>query len=99
MTDHQKRRLMIGMLIGVPIVAYSLFSSRGIFSRLSLEWERRSLRQRIEAAIKEQDSLKTTIHNLETDTLLIERIAREKYGMVRSGEKVFIVNEPSLEKK
>ncbi|TAE23887.1 MAG: septum formation initiator family protein [Candidatus Kapaibacterium sp.] len=99
MTDQKKRRLMLGMLIGVPLAAYTLFSSRGLFSRVSLEWEQRSLKERVEAATKEQDSLKAVIHQLETDTVMIERIAREKYGMIRDGERVFIVNEqPSLKK-
>jgi cell division protein FtsB len=93
MTDQQKRRTMFGVLIGVPIAAYTLFSSRGLFSRVSLEMERHSLKERVEADTLEQDSLKRVIERLQTDTLLIERIAREKYGMVRPGERVIIVNE------
>lgn len=92
MTEQQKRRLMIAAIIGIPIASYALFSSRGLFARLSLEWERRSLAGRIESARAEQDSLKNHILRLEQDTTLIEKIAREKYGMVKSGEKVFIID-------
>lgn len=92
MTEQQKRRLMIAAIIGIPIASYALFSSRGLFARLSLEWERRGLAGRIEAARVEQDSLKQQILRLEQDTTLIEKIAREKYGMVKSGEKVFIID-------
>ena len=94
MNDQQKRRLMLGMLLGVPIAAYILFSSRGLFARVSLEWERRTVLERVKAVTAEQDSLRNTIRSLESDTLLIERLAREKYGMVKPGERVFIVNEP-----
>jgi cell division protein FtsB len=94
MNDQQKRRLMLGMLFGVPIAAYILFSSRGLFARISLEWERRTVLERVKAVTLEQDSLRNVIRSLESDTLLIERLAREKYGMVKPGEHVFIVNEP-----
>jgi cell division protein FtsB len=95
MTNKQKRRLMLGMLVGVPIAAYILFSSRGLFARLSLEWERRTVMERVKAVTLEQDSLRNAIRNLETDTLLIERLARERYGMVKPGEQVFIINDPT----
>jgi cell division protein FtsB len=99
MTDQQKRRFMFGMLIGVPIAAYTLFSSRGLFSRVSLEMERHSLKERIAADTLEQDSLKRVIERLQSDTVLLERIAREKYGMVRPGERVFIINEQQSSEK
>jgi cell division protein FtsB len=90
MTDQHKRRLMFLMLFGIPIAAYVLFSSRGVFARVSLEWEQRRATARIERAVQEQES----------DTLLIERLAREKYGMVKPGERVFIVDETTaLQKK
>ena len=86
---------MLGMLLGVPIAAYILFSSRGLFARVSLEWERRTLQERVKAVTLEQDSLRNVIRSLESDTLLIERLAREKYGMIKPGERVFIINEPT----
>jgi cell division protein FtsB len=99
MTEPQKRRLMIVAIIGIPIVSYALFSSRGLFARVSLEWERRSLAGKITAARAEQDSLKSQILRLEQDSLLIEKIAREKYGMMKPGEKIFIVDESSTTPK
>lgn len=99
MNEAQKRRLMIVAIIGIPIASYALFSSRGLFSRVSLEWERRSLAGRIAAAHAEQDSLRNQIVRLEQDTLLIEKIAREKYGMIKPGEKIFIVDEQNVAPK
>jgi cell division protein FtsB len=64
-----------------------------------LEWERRTLYERVRLDSLEQDSLRTVIQALETDSLMIERLAREKYGMVRPGERVLIVNEPPTEQK
>jgi cell division protein FtsB len=87
---------MFILLFGIPITAYVLFSSRGVFARVSLEWEQRRATARIERAVQEQDSLKLFIQRLESDTLLIERLAREKYGMVKPGERVFIVDETTV---
>ncbi len=92
MAEEQKRRLMIAAIIGIPILSYALFSSRGLFARISLEWERKNLAGRIESARTEQDSLKSQIRRLEQDTLLIEKIAREKYGLLKPGEKIFILD-------
>ncbi|MFW6276782.1 MAG: FtsB family cell division protein [Bacteroidota bacterium] len=39
------------------------------------------------------DSLKQRIKMLQKDTSEIERVAREKYGMVKPGEKVYILKE------
>lgn len=39
----------------------------------------------------QRDSLQRNIEKLHSDTLLIEQIAREKYGMIKQGETVFIV--------
>ena len=41
----------------------------------------------------QQEALITEINKLQTDSLYIEKIAREKFMMVRPGEKVFRVRE------
>lgn len=94
MKEKQRKRLVVAVLFGVPFSAYVLFSSRGIFSRLNLELEKRELTESIQLYRQQQDSLKQTIKKLESDTVLIEKIARERYGMIKSGEKVFIVEVP-----
>lgn len=94
MKEKQRKRLVVAVLFGVPLSAYVLFSSRGIFARVNLELEKRQLTESIQIYRQQQDSLKRTIKKLETDTVLIEKIARERYGMVRPGEKVFIVEAP-----
>jgi cell division protein FtsB len=97
MTERQRRRWMRFLLFGIPILGYALFSSRGIFARLSLEWESYAVRRSVESARQEQDSLRSYIDRLMSDTALIERIAREKYGMVKPREQVYIVQEENQE--
>jgi cell division protein FtsB len=39
------------------------------------------------------DSLKREIARMKTDTVAIERLARERFGMVRPGESIYRVEE------
>lgn len=98
LTDKQKRRLMIAIALGAPILGYAVFSSRGFISRIGLEWEKRTLQEQTTLLQRQQDSLRLFIHQLETDTLLLEQLARERYGMIKSGEQVFITDENSKSK-
>jgi cell division protein FtsB len=97
MTDQQRKRLLIGLLLGIPLGGYALFSSRGVFSRLSLEVEKRQLEETILTMRQQQDSLRTVLKRLESDTLLIEQLARERYGMIKPGEEVFLIDSSHTE--
>ena len=68
-----------------------LFNNKGIVKRLSLEAEKSELLQKIENAKSERDILKKEIKNLESNPETIEKVAREEFGMIRPGEKVYRV--------
>jgi len=59
-------------------------------ARIRLEMEKRELQEQIAQQQRRQDSLRKLIERLRTDTLYIEKLAREQYGMVRPGEEVYI---------
>ncbi len=44
---------------------------------------------------RENDSLETWAEALDTDSATIERLARERYGMIRSGEVLYRITSPS----
>ena len=44
-----------------------------------------------------EDSLRGLIHDLQHDTLKIERLARERYGYLRPGERVYIIKRDTSE--
>ncbi|MBX7154172.1 MAG: septum formation initiator family protein [Candidatus Kapaibacterium sp.] len=87
----KRRRYLSISIIGVAVLAFLLFSKYGVITRFSLERKKTSYYSEIDALRIFQDSLRTDIKKLQYDTLEIERIAREQYGMVKPGEKVFIV--------
>jgi cell division protein DivIC len=64
-----------------------------------LESEKTELKEKISKAKKETDSLKHRIDELKTNELEIERVAREKYGMKKKGETIYIIEDDSENKQ
>ncbi len=88
-TKNRKRSLLL--LVGTLAVLYLLFDNKGIIKRISLEVQRKEMVGKVEEAQKETLRLQTQKKALEGDKKTIEKLAREKYGMSRTGEKVYRV--------
>ncbi|MEN8143388.1 MAG: septum formation initiator family protein [Gemmatimonadota bacterium] len=87
-----------GVLVLAWVAAgyYLLFG--GVYSVLDmrgLEREHASSLERADSLIRLTDSLVLRGDSLETDSASIERIAREKHGLVREGEELYRFREPS----
>ncbi len=92
--DNKKRRkLLIGGSLLLALLVFVLFSEHGVLKRISLESEKVDMIQEIKHEQRIRDSLKQRIHELRYDTTEIERVAREKYGMVKEGEKIYYIPE------
>lgn len=85
----RNNRLLLLIAIATPLVGYLLFGSRGIIQRLHLEHQKVEMEQRIHDAEADADRLKKESKALDNDRAAIERVAREKHGMVRPGETVY----------
>ncbi len=85
----RNNRLLLIIAVATPLVGYLLFGSRGIIQRLRLEHQKVEMEQRIRDAETEADRLKKESKALDDDRAAIERVAREKHGMVRPGETVY----------
>lgn len=82
------------VLIGVPFLLYATFSGKGILQRMRLEEEKKLWQEKVQQAQTEHQRLQEEAKALETDTSpggKIEKVARERYGMVREGETVYQV--------
>lgn len=89
-----QRRWLIASLAALSITAYFLvFSKRGVVERYSLQRRKNSVVEEISRLKKQEDSLRTYIQVLEKDTFMVEKIARERYGMIKQNEKVYIVED------
>ena len=85
------RRLGLILLVGIPISGYVLLNPHGIIQRVRLELEKREMAQKLKEAELERQHLQDLSKKLETDRRTIEKVAREKYGMLREGETVYKV--------
>jgi cell division protein FtsB len=82
------RWLMVPLVVGAAYYAvfggeYSLMEVR----RLDREREREQ--QRLTQTRQEVDALRARADSLQHDSATLERIAREKYGLIKEGERLY----------
>jgi len=88
----KNKRGLFSVIIAVPLLLYVLFGSHGIIQRVKLENQKAELEAKIQAAEAETKRLQVESKALDGDMEAIEKVAREKYGMIREGETVYKVD-------
>ena len=87
----RNKRFMLTLIVAVPVLMFMLFGNRGILKKMSLEAEKKEKQEKVRQAQIEHQKLVDQSKTLDTDDRAIEKIAREKYGMIREGETVYKV--------
>jgi cell division protein FtsB len=87
----RKKNVVITLLIVIPVVSFMLFSNKGIIQRLTLESQKKEMQAKVGEAQQEHTRLQQQLKALDDDPKAIEKVAREKYGMIRDGETVYKV--------
>jgi cell division protein FtsB len=82
-----------GVVLFVGIL-FVVFANNGLMQRRKLERERAVLMEKIRIAEDEQKRLQEQSRALDGDKKAVEKVAREKYGMIREGEKVYKIVPP-----
>ena len=95
--NSRRRYIIIGASILFVVVSYGMLSDQGFIKRFTLGMDQNNLNEQITAERHTSDSLRQIIKKLYSDSTEIERIAREKYGMVRNGEEVFFITKKKTE--
>lgn len=85
------KRLSLILIGGFLLLLYVFFNSNGIVARIRLENQKVEMQEKIRLAEEEQQKLREQSKALDGDKKAIEKVAREKYGMVRENEKVYKV--------
>lgn len=83
------KKLLIISISSALVLGFVLFSDHGMVKRFQLESRKSEIFEEILAEKLEMDSLTNEIKSMRYDTVKIERIAREKYGLIKKGEKVY----------
>ncbi len=77
----------------VVILGYVVLGNRGVLQRVNLELEKQKMIERVEEAEKETEVLNKQLERVSNDNEFIETIARERHGMIRTGETVYRIAE------
>ena len=83
------KKILLGLL-GLVLVIWFLFVDvYSLKTRWDLGQHKKELIQKTEELKSESETLEQDIQKLENNPDLIEKIAREEYGMKKPGEKVY----------
>ncbi len=91
LTPLQENRLLkivIGLI--VVAVAWLLFApGTGVYSLIKQRSRTAALEQQTEELINTNEELRAEIERLKHDQAYLEKVAREKYGLLKKNERVF----------
>ena len=89
------RRLLLPALIGLSVY-FALFGGEySVFEVGRIRAERVELEQRLVELEQANECLRAWADALETDSATIERLARDRYGMIRAGEVLYRITGPT----
>ncbi len=89
------KRIILPALVGLSVYfalfagAYSAFEVRRVRA------DRIELEERLSALEQTHDCLRAWAEALQSDSATIERLARERYGMIRTGEILYRITDPA----
>lgn len=84
-----KRSILISMLIGFLAIWFLFFDTYSLLTKVQLELKKKDLIERTEEYQNLTIELETKIEDLENNPDLLEKIAREDYGMRKPNETVY----------
>ena len=88
------RKSFLALILGgIIVVWFTFIDTYSIWARIELNQQRAELKEKKEQLKSETKVLKQKIEKLETDPFLLERIAREEYGMKKEGETIYKIKE------
>ena len=71
------------------LISVAVLGNKGIIQRFRLESEKQNLEEQLKAEVKKSQDLQKEIEELKSSEDKIEKVAREKYGMTKEGEKIY----------
>jgi cell division protein FtsB len=88
-----RKSFLIAVLVSFGILWFGFLDTYSIYTRYKLHAEREQLQHKIEQLKVETAQLQSKIDELKANPDLLEKIAREQYGMRRDGEKIYRIIE------
>lgn len=88
-----RKSFLLFILGGFIAVWFTFIDTYSIWTRIELSQRKAELKEKKKQLKAETLILKQKIEDLKTDPFLLERIAREEYGMKKEGETVYKIKE------
>jgi cell division protein FtsL len=90
-TSAQKKILIsFGVISLLLLIAFTLiFTEKGFYTYYKMKNEKDRLQIEVDSLKRVNDSLRMEIKLLQTRDEKIEQVAREKFGLVKPGEKIY----------
>ena len=88
----KNKRFVVRFVAGAIVAGVVLFGDHGVIQRIRLSSRKSDLQAKIIEADQESKRLQAESRALDGDAKAIEKVAREKHGMIREGETVYKVN-------
>ena len=88
---YRRKRFFLYAVVLLLVLFYAVFGKKGILQRVELEMENSELKSKLKAEQEKTLILQKEVEDLRTSDKKIEKVAREKYGMVKDGEEIFKV--------
>ena len=79
------------LLIAAGVISAFLFNERGLISWYKYSMERERIESELDSLRGVESALRAEIEKLKFAPEYLEKVAREKYGMAKKGEKVYKV--------
>lgn len=86
---RNKLTWVFGVFISLILVLPMVFGDMGFFPYAKMQRTKQLLETELEQLKSENQELEQKVHSLRSDSETIERIARQRLGLVRPGEVVF----------
>jgi cell division protein FtsB len=84
-----KRSWLIGLLAAFVAAWFLFFDTHSLMTKVKLESQKKDLIERTKEYQKRTAELEQKINDLDTNPELLEKIAREDYGMRKTDETVY----------
>jgi cell division protein FtsB len=94
-SPRRRRRVIEYLLgfVGVVVLVEALVGDNGFLAMLKARQEYQALEQSLAHARADNDSLREEARRLREDPAAIEDLARRELGLIKPGEKLFIVKD------
>lgn len=91
--SSKKGRKFLFLILTIAILFYIFGGRFGLISLIKLKREENRLSARLTRLKAEKIIMESSIYRIKNDPDYVEKLAREKLGMIKKGEKIIFIKE------